>query len=98
MKAPCHPDRQLSAVGSRLQQQRRMLALGVMDVTALIVHQTARGEWNHVAAAIEARRFLMRALQIELPSAEELSCLAALFAAVEESEQTLRAIMPQGRS
>ena len=76
---------------------QRMLAQHVVDITALLVHEIASQAWDRVPASLAARTELLRQLRAQASATQQHACLAALFAAMDESEQTLRIVAVRPR-
>jgi len=70
-------------------QERRVLAMRVLDLTQNLVTLAARRDWPKVARLLTARRMLLDSLPCELPGGEEGECVRALRAAMAESDRTL---------
>ena len=75
-----------------LPAAQRVLAQHVVDITALLVREIASQAWDRIPVSLAARTELLRQLREADSSAEQHACLAALFAAMDESEQTLRIV------
>ena len=80
---------------SDLAPQRRIIAKHIVGMTAMLVEQAAHASWHELSDTVVARRFLLEHLPGDDVAPEELSCIDALFAAVQESEHTLSAVFGQ---
>jgi hypothetical protein len=78
-----------------LAPEHRMMAKHIVGMTSLLVEQAGRAQWQQFSATLSARRVLLEHLQDDAVHPDELSCIDALFAAVEESEHTLSAVFGQ---
>ncbi len=77
---------------AHLPAAQRVLAQHVVDITALLVHEIASQAWDRIPASLAARTELLRQLRAADPAVQRHGCLAALFAAMDESEHTLRVV------
>lgn len=78
-----------------LAQQRRVIAQHIVGMTTMLVEQAASASWRQLSDTLLARRVLLEHLSADDAAPEELSCIDALFAAVQESEHTLEAVFGQ---
>jgi hypothetical protein len=81
-----------------LAPEHRMVAKHIVGMTSLLVQQAGSAQWQQFLATLSARRVLLEHLQDDVVDPDELSCVNALFAAVEESEHTLKAVFGQSLS
>lgn len=74
---------------STLPREWRILGDSIVECTAVIGMQLASGRWARVASLIERRRELLAQLRARSDDAQSRLCVAALEAAIVESERTV---------
>ncbi len=85
-------------VGGTLAPEHRMVAKHIVGMTSMLVQQAGHAQWQQFLATLSARRVLLEHLRDDVVDPDELGCVDALFAAVEESEHTLKAVFGQSLS
>jgi hypothetical protein len=78
-----------------LAPEHRMVAKHIIGMTSMLVEQAGNAQWQQIQSTLCARRVLLEHLRNDVVDPDELSCVDALFAAVEESEHTLGAVFGQ---
>lgn len=78
---------------SALSMPRRRIAARVLDVTESLTHLAAHCDWHAVTDMLAHRRALIVGLHAGRPGPDELQCLAALRAAVAESDRALGLVL-----
>lgn len=78
---------------SGLSMPRRRLAARVLDATESLTQLAAHRDWHAVADLLAHRRALVAGLEAGRLGPDELQCLAALRAAVAESDRALGLVL-----